>query len=170
MLHYNAEPDLDLLSTGLPEGWAAMRDAASGDVYYGNKQTQVRCATWMSNAMRAATLQWIKQARCLVHTTMLTHIGIYVGADDKVLAPSWQHFSEVHKRCAGQAHHRSNGTQTGCVRSSCSCQVMLLSPDRQQYALTRPSGVRWLATSVASCDSVSSSKDAGLPFDQLRCY
>ena len=41
VLHYAAEPDLELLSVGLPAGWAALWDAASGDVYYGNAVTQV---------------------------------------------------------------------------------------------------------------------------------
>lgn len=45
VLHYDAEPDLDLLSTGLVDGWAAMWDATSGDVYYGNKATQVRASS-----------------------------------------------------------------------------------------------------------------------------
>ncbi len=33
--------DLESLSMGLPSGWQAMLDAASGDVYYGNLSTKV---------------------------------------------------------------------------------------------------------------------------------
>ena len=36
------KPDLAALSKGLPEGWRAMWDAASGDVYFGNLGTKVR--------------------------------------------------------------------------------------------------------------------------------
>lgn len=39
------KPDLDALSAGLPPGWRAMWDKASGDIYYGNLSTKVglRC-------------------------------------------------------------------------------------------------------------------------------
>lgn len=43
VLHYDSAPDLELLSTALPKGWAAMWDSSSGDVYYGNTETKV-CA------------------------------------------------------------------------------------------------------------------------------
>lgn len=33
--------DLSALSKGLPAGWQALLDAASGDVYYGNLSTKV---------------------------------------------------------------------------------------------------------------------------------
>ena len=36
------KPDLAALSKGLPAGWRAMWDAASGDVYFGNLDTKVR--------------------------------------------------------------------------------------------------------------------------------
>ncbi len=37
------KPDLAALSKGLPPGWRAMWDAASGDIYYGCPSTKVRC-------------------------------------------------------------------------------------------------------------------------------
>ena len=36
-----AAPDLAALSAGLPPGWKAVLDKASGDVYYGNPATKV---------------------------------------------------------------------------------------------------------------------------------
>jgi hypothetical protein len=41
VLHFKAQPDLEVLGIGLPEGWQAMWDATSGDVYYGNVSTKV---------------------------------------------------------------------------------------------------------------------------------
>lgn len=38
----SSKPDLTALSAGLPKGWRALYDAASGMVYYGNKKTKVR--------------------------------------------------------------------------------------------------------------------------------
>jgi hypothetical protein len=35
-------PDLDALSEGLPDGWRAMYDKTSGQVYFGNLSTKVR--------------------------------------------------------------------------------------------------------------------------------
>lgn len=35
------KPDLEALSVGLPSGWVAMWDKASGDIYYGNPTTKV---------------------------------------------------------------------------------------------------------------------------------
>jgi hypothetical protein len=45
VLHFDSQPDLELLGFGLPEGWQAMWDASSGDVYYGNVSTKVRASS-----------------------------------------------------------------------------------------------------------------------------
>ncbi|GLI62519.1 hypothetical protein VaNZ11_005176 [Volvox africanus] len=41
VLNFKTKPDLDALSAGLPPGWRAMWDKATGDVYYGNLVTRV---------------------------------------------------------------------------------------------------------------------------------
>jgi len=37
-----SRPDLESLSAGLPQGWQAMWDKKTGDIYYGNPTTKVR--------------------------------------------------------------------------------------------------------------------------------
>ncbi len=38
--HSKTRPDLAALSVGLPTGWRAMWDAATGDIYYGSLDQQ----------------------------------------------------------------------------------------------------------------------------------
>lgn len=41
----DGKPNLELLSKGLPDGWRAMWDKNSGDIYYGNLKSRVRVET-----------------------------------------------------------------------------------------------------------------------------
>ena len=65
--------DLESLSKGLPTGWQAMLDAASGDVYYGNLSTKVGawvcwCITNIEDkALRHAAVQWVTSCREVDH-------------------------------------------------------------------------------------------------------
>lgn len=59
-----AAPDLAALSAGLPPGWKAVLDKASGDVYYGNPVTKVgeTGPAPRNHARRASgeALQWLQ--------------------------------------------------------------------------------------------------------------
>ena len=90
-LNFKDKPDLKALSVGLPPGWIAMWEKASGDVYYGNPTTKVMMRSSRGGRLMGCYLGWGRwhtlraaarpawpasvQAACFTHTASQQECG-----------------------------------------------------------------------------------------------